>query len=179
MNTPGESVLLETALAIRPGRFLLLLAPSAERDPLAELVAALALCGPLQLVAASDWCSREWLEHSLRRRIENIDQVLGHVRLARAISCYQLADWLAWARPEDEPLLVLDFLQPFYDPAVPATTRFRMFRQSCLHLARLAWHKPVGVTVQQAAHADYAFFYPFLCAVADEVLLPGPDQADP
>ena len=90
--------------------------------------------------------------------------------MARAFTCYQLLDLIANIRPDDEPLLILDFLNTFLNDDIPLPVRFRVLRQCCGHLQRLAFRKPVIVLVQERPIEEYAALYGILAQSADEAL---------
>ena len=95
---------------------------------------------------------------------------MNHIHTARAFTCYQLLDLIANIRPDDEPLLILDFLNTFLDDDIPLPVRFRVLRQCCEHLQRLAFRKPVVVFVQGLKTDDDEAFLSILAQSADEVL---------
>jgi len=90
--------------------------------------------------------------------------------MARAFTCYQLLDLIANIRPDEEPLLILDFLNTFQDDDIPPPVRFRVLRQCCGHLQRLAFRKPVIVFVQGLKTKNDEAFFSILAGSADEVL---------
>ena len=90
--------------------------------------------------------------------------------MARAFTCYQLLDLIANICPDDEPLLILDFLNTFLNDDIPLPVRFRVLRQCCGYLQRLAFRKPVAVLVHERVVEDYAALYRILAQSADEVL---------
>lgn len=172
MNALLKPSLVESALATRPGRFLLVATLGMERGRVTELIAQLSLRGPLTILAGSDWLPGDRLTRSLRRSTVEVGRVLEHVHLARAFTCYQLVDLLAETRADGAPLLVLDFLHTFYDVDIPLAARVKVLKECCRQLQRLAQSKPVAVMLEQQPARDYTCFYPFLATIADEILLP-------
>lgn len=167
------------AALISPSRRLVLVENAGEkRENITELIAALALRGPLYVVAGSDWLPGYSLTRLIRHRTREVKQTLQHVRMARAFTCYQLLDLVAGTRPDDEPLLLLDFLSTFYNDDIPLPVRFRLLRQCCGHLQRLAFRKAVALLIQELPVPDYPAFHAILAQSADEVLRvePGPEQ---
>ena len=138
MKPTVKPLLVESALAARPGHFLLVATLGMERGRVTELIAQLSLRGPLTILAGSDWLPGDRLTRSLRRETVDVKQVLEHVRLARAFTCYQLANLLAEMKPDGAPLLVLDFLHTFYSPDLPLPVRFKVLKECCQSLQRLA-----------------------------------------
>lgn len=151
-------------------RLLLAVTLSREHEATTELIAALCLHGPLYVLAGSDWLPSYGLARLIRHKTHTVKEALQHVHTARAFTCYQLLDLIASIRPDDEPLLILDFLNTFHNDDIPLPVRSRLLRQCCGHLQRLAFRKPVAVIVQEQAVEDYAAFYDILAHSADEVL---------
>ena len=144
------NALLNLPIHLHPSRRLtLVVAERYEHENITELIAALCLRGPLYVLAGSDWLPGYGLTRLIRHRTHEVRQTLKHVRMARAFTCYQLLDLIANIRPDDEPLLILDFLNTFLNDDIPLPVRFRVLRQCCGHLQRLAFRKPVAVFVQE------------------------------
>jgi len=136
------------------------------------LIAAAALRGPLHIIAGSAWVPSYAVAHAVRRATVDVEQTLGRVRLARAFSCYQLLDLLESTRGDGTPILVLDFLQTFFDSDLPLPVRLRTLRSSCRQLRRLIHGQPLTVFARQVAAPDYQAFCEVLSAAADEILQP-------
>jgi hypothetical protein len=165
------NALLNLPAATSPSRRLVLVVTTnPERENITELIAALCLRGALYVVAGCDWLPGYGLTRLIRHKTHEVKQTLNRVRIARAFTCYQLLDLVAGIRPDDEPLLILDFLNTFHNDDIPLPVRFRLLRQCCGHLQRLAFRKPVAVLVQERPVQDYAAFYPILAQSADEIL---------
>ena len=139
-------------------RLTLVVAERYERENITELIAALCMRGPLYVLAGSDWLPGYGLTRLIRHQTHEVRQTLKHVRMARAFTCYQLLDLIANLRPNDEPLLILDFLNTFLNDDIPLPVRFRVLRQCCEHLQRLAFRKPAVILVQERSVEDYAAF---------------------
>lgn len=172
MKTSEEPAFVESALAVPSGRLLLVVTVGKERGKVTELVARLALRGPIYVAAGSDWLPGDRLTRAIRRRTMDVEQTLEQIQLARAFTCYQLVDLLAEIPSDHHPLLVLDFLHTLFNADIPLRTRFRTLKECCRHLQRLSQYKPVAIIIQQMPVADYQYFYPFLAAIANEILLP-------
>ena len=165
------NALLNLPVHLHPSRRLtLVVAERYERENITELIAALCMRGPLYVLAGSDWLPSYGLTRLIRHRTHEVKQTLKHVRMARAFTCYQLLDLIANIRPDDEPLLILDFLNTFQDDDIPLPVRFRVLRQCCGHLQRLAFRKPVIVFVQGLKTENDEAFLSILAQNADEVL---------
>jgi hypothetical protein len=167
----GMNTLLNISLHLHPSRRLtLVVAERYERQNITELMAALCLRGPLYILAGSDWLPGYGLTRLIRHQTHEVRQTLSHVRMARAFTCYQLLDLITGIRPDIEPLLILDFLNTFLNDDIPLPVRFRVLRQCCGYLQRLAFRKPVAVLIQERPIEDCAELYGILAQSADEVL---------
>ena len=165
------NALLNLPVNFHPSRRLtLVVAQRYERENVTELIAALCLRGPLYVLAGSDWLPSYGLTRLIRHRTHEVKQTLNHIHMARAFTCYQLLDLIANIRPDDEPLLILDFLNTFQDDDIPLPVRFRVLRQCCGHLQRLAFRKPVAIFVQGLKTEEDEAFLSILAQNADEVL---------
>jgi len=148
----------------------LVVAQRYERQNITELMATLSLRGPFYVLAGSDWLPSYGLARLIRHRTHEVKQTLKHVHMARAFTCYQLLDLIANIRPDDEPLLILDFLNTFQDDDIPLPVRFRVLRQCCGYLQRLAFGKQVVIFVQGLKTEDDQAFLSVLAQNTDEVL---------
>jgi len=146
--------------------------PTRETDRVTELIAGLALRGPLAIVAGSEWIPNYAVARLLRRSTPRLESILGHIHLARAFTCYQLLDLLSGARPESAPLLVLDMLHTFYSDDIPLDVRRRTLERCGRHLQRLSLYRPVAVLTPRAASQDFPRFYSMLASLADEIYQP-------
>ena len=165
------NALLNLSVHLHPSRRLtLVVAERYERENVTELIAALCLRGPLYVLAGSDWLPSYSLTRLIRHQTYEVKQTLNHVRMARAFTCYQLLDLIANLRPDDEPLLILDFLNTFQDDDIPLPVRFRVLRQCSGHLQRLAFRKPVVIFVQGLKTENSEAFLSILQQGADEIL---------
>ena len=164
------NALLNLPIHLHPSRRLtLVVAERYEHENITELIAALCLRGPLYVLAGSDWLPSYGLTRLIRHRTHEVRQTLNHTRMARAFTCYQLLDLIANIRPDDEPLLILDFLNTFQDDDIPLSVRLRVLRQCCGHLQRLAFRKPVVIFVQGLKTENDEAFLSILQQSADEI----------
>ena len=140
------------------------------REQVSELIANMALHGPLYVLAGSEWLPAYGVARSLRRKTPQLKSILNDVRMARAFTCYQFFDLLANALPDREPMLILNLLHTFYNPDVPLSVRFRLLRQSCVQLQKLSLYKPIVILIEESPAVEYGQFLPLLTSIADETL---------
>jgi hypothetical protein len=170
------STTLPTQMAGFRGLILVLTATKA-RAEITELIAALVLRSSLFVVAANDWLPAYDLTRILRNRTPDVRHVTARLRTARASTCYRLLDILENLPPAGEPILVLDFLETFYDQDVPLRVRFHKVRACGRQLERLALYRPVILMTRQTPTEDYESFSPVLRSIADRTLYIEPEVA--
>lgn len=151
------------------------------REQVTELIASLAVSGPLFSISAGEWFPSFILSRTIRRRGGNAGEIAGRLRLARTSTCHRLLDTLSNLPSGGETILVIDFLDNFYNPDVPLSTRFFELRQCCRHLKQSAFFNPVVIVTQEIPTEDYKRFSPILRGIADRAVCleretgPGPD----
>jgi len=170
MNTLPELASNSLQLVSQPARLRLIEIAGRQSEGITELFAALALRGSFYAIAGGEWIPTYALVQSVRRKTTEVQQVLGHVRLARPFTCYQVLDLLEDIRPERDPILILDILHHFYNPDIQAPVRRRVLGQCCKHLQRLALLRPLIVFTERMQTEEYRQFFPLVAATADEIL---------
>jgi hypothetical protein len=79
-----------------PGKFLLLVAPRGIlREAVPELIAQLALAGPLSILDCGNVFGAHRIARALRRAGPALQAGLENIRVARAFTCYQVVSLLA------------------------------------------------------------------------------------
>jgi hypothetical protein len=158
-----------TDLNCSRGVMLVLIEDEAHRV-LTELIASLLLQAPLFVIAGGGWLPALELARIIRRNTLNIRPVLNRLYTTRASTCHQLFDSLADRRSNGEPILVLDFLDTFYDPNISLSVRLLRLRQCYPELQRLAFYRPVIVITRDAHVENGDGFISSLTSVADKTL---------
>src|SRR5574340_52871 len=169
------SLAFEKPAALRRGLYLAVTL-SRESEKITQLIAGLALNGPLHVVAGSEWVPSYQVARLLRHRLTQIEPVLGRIQLARAFTCYQLLDLLSTIRPEPVPVLVLDMLHTFLNNDIRLDVRKRVLERCGRYLQQLALSRPVAVLTPQVPAEDYPRFYTMLASIADQVYQAEPDM---
>ena len=89
----------------------------------------------------------------------------------RAFTCYEMNTLLGSTPSLNQPYLILDLLNTFYDDHVPAPEAARLL-VSCLNqIQRLLLSGPVVVTLAPPLVNERAFLFEQVCRKADEVLI--------
>jgi hypothetical protein len=130
---------------------MLLITPDSTTGALFEMVARLAIQGPLYVLDGGNTFQGYPLARILRRYTPDIAGVMQHVLLSRAFTCYQMAALCTEEEFAPHPILVLDFLATFYDQGVRVAERRRLLKICLRRLAILSQRVPVVVWVRQRA----------------------------
>jgi hypothetical protein len=135
------------------GRILLLVAPDSLAGDLFDMVARLALQGPLCVLDGGNTFQGYHLARALRQQTNNIAAPLQRLMLSRAFTCYQMAalleSLLGGSDWTPQPTLVLDFLGAFYDQDIRVSERRRLLYGCIRALQGLALRAPLAVWVRQ------------------------------
>ena len=158
---------LPTALATKSQQLLLGVITRTQRYKIAEVIAAMALNGTFSIVTGSERLPSYKVAQLLDDDISDFQIILGR-KIRRAFNCYQLVDILNTTPPDREPLLIIDFLYPFYED-IPIERRIHRFDQCMENLERLSTSRPIGMIIQDEEGPDYSLFYSPLKHIADEV----------
>jgi hypothetical protein len=156
------------------GRILLLVSPTSTLDAIFEMVARLALQGPLSVLDGGNIFQGYTLARALRRHTDDIAAPMRRVMLSRAFTCYQVAAMLAESDFTAHPVLILDFLATFYDQSVNIADRRRLLSGSIRRLRAVSQHTPLVIWVRQrsAIPQEALPFLDVLQAAAGQVWVP-------
>lgn len=132
-----------------------------------ELVARLALSGPVRVLVGGNRFDAQHMARLVRRHTTRLDETLARIHLARPFTCYQTITLLEQTAG-DMPLVCLDLLATFYDDAVSLPERIRLTRIVVTHLRRCRAQVPVLVTLRPPPPSA-ANLTPIVQAAADQV----------
>ena len=138
------------AISTLPAIHRLTVVRAASRDGLAlfDVIAELALEGPLRVLDGGNCINVYPLARALRRRTTALGDALRNVRLSRAFTCYQMLELLERTPADGIPTLALDLLATFYDESVPLYESQRLLRLALLELLRLRAAGPLIVSAR-------------------------------
>jgi hypothetical protein len=157
---------LPTDLTRSRGLNLIMGAGKAHNDIL-ELIASLLLQCPLFVIAGNDWLPGVELARTVHKNTSDAKRVLNGLYIVRTSTCHELFDALASRRSNGEAILILDFLHPFYDTEIPLSMRLFRLSQCCRELQRLAFYRPVAVTMMDTNVQNSDDFISILSSIAD------------
>ncbi len=166
---------MDQLLPLSPQHFHLLIHPH-PTSLLLCLAANLAQRGPLTVFDGGNSFNIYTVAAALRQNGTNVQQALGRILVARAFTCYQMAELIRQAAapvgvsPPAAPLIVLDLLSTFQDENVPLAERKRLLKSCLPALRQRCQSAPILVSIRQ----ELPEFMSLLMEAADDIW-----QADP
>lgn len=138
---------------------------------LLDLAASLCQHGALSVLDGGNCFNIYTVAQALRRRGANVWLALGHIQVARAFTCYQMAALVCQASTEASnhemttPLMVLDFLNTFQDENVSLGERKRLLRSCLPALRQRCQAAPILVSIRK----EVPEFMEMLAEAADDI----------
>ena len=156
---------------LKTGKLIVLYTPDAARTESMTLIAELGLRGAVTILDGGN-CYRPYqVAMLLRRKTVDISTVANRLFSRRAFTCYEMNTLLGSTPSLNQPFLILDLLNTFYDDHVPAHEADRLL-VSCLNqIQRLLLSGPVVLTLAPPLVNERAFLFEQVCRKADEVLI--------
>ncbi len=138
-------------------------------EPVAQVMAELALRGPLTVLDGGNRFPAYHLIRLISGRISDPSPVLQHTFIRRAFTCYQMLALLEATPGLPQPYIILDFLTTFYDEQIPIQ-EVRRLLDGCLgQIERLCQASPVLVTTTPPRTTERTFLVEQLCARANHL----------
>lgn len=111
--------------------------------------ARLSLLGPLRVMDGGNRFNAYRVARALRGLERgSMSRALARISLARAFTCYQMASMLEQAPAAPVPMLVIDFLDTFYDQSVPLVERRRLLGRCLERLQDLSLRAAVVISLR-------------------------------
>ena len=141
--------------------------PTANSEPISQLIAELALRGPVTVLDGGNCFPAYRLLRLLRLRVQDPTDAARRVFVRRAFTCYQVVALLESTPALPQPYLILDPFATFYDEQVPLPEVRRLLEGCLRQLDRLCQLAPVLVALPPTRGEERAFLIEQVCAVAD------------
>jgi hypothetical protein len=157
-------------------------APHGGGEPVTQLLAELALRGPVTIL---DGGNRFPAYHLLRLlHLGSLDPAAAARRMCvrRAFTCYQVLALLEDTPALPQPCLLLDPLSTFYDEQIPAAEVTRLLESCLRQVKRLCQAAPLLVALFPAPTPERACLIERVCSCADTLYsleLPAPQVLQP
>ena len=116
---------------LKTGKLIVLYAPDAARTESMTLIAELGLRGAVTIMDGGNRYRPYQVANLLRRKTVDISTAANRLFSRRAFTCYEMNTLLSSTPSLNQPYLILDLLNTFYDDHVPTHEAYRLLK-SCL-----------------------------------------------
>ncbi len=165
----GYAVSMDILPLPPPRSLTVFCAPGGSLEPVAQVMAELALRGPLTVLDGGNRFPAYHLIRLISGRIFDPSSVLQHTFIRRAFTCHQVLAMLEGTLTLPQPCILLDLLATFYDEQVPVQEVRRLLDGALRQVERLCQVSPVLVTATPPHTTGRAFLLEQLCARADQL----------
>ena len=154
---------------LKTGLLVVACGSHAARDQAAQVVAALALRGPVTVLDGGNRFPAYRVASLLRRQTTAVNTAASRLFIRRAFTAYQVLALLENTPSLRQPYLVLDLLATFYDEHIPAHEAGRLVDNCLRQIDRLCHLAPVAVTLASPLLPERAFLVERVCAAAGKI----------
>jgi hypothetical protein len=134
-------------------QLVVLALPRSKAQDMLSLVSDLAIRGALRVVDGGNLFNILTLSRMIRRRTNNVVEVLNRIYISRAFTCFQMESMLHELQTRSGCVLVLDLLATFYDENVDTRQSQQLFTSCVRHLKRQSSVSPVLVSISPSPKA--------------------------
>ncbi len=152
---------------LAPHSLTVFIAPHGGGEPVVQLLAGLALRGPVSVLDGGNRFPAYRLLRLLGMHTRHPAAAASRVGLRRAFTCYQVLALLEDTPSLPDPCLLLDPFATFFDEQVPAVEVNRLLEACLRQLDRLCAAAPLLVALSPARTPERAFIVERLCLRAD------------
>ncbi|HNX45248.1 MAG TPA: hypothetical protein PKK90_00895 [Anaerolineaceae bacterium] len=133
-----------------PAQIYLVVGQHALSEKMLQLIAALSLKQRLTVLDCGNRSNMYAVAKLIRPFTDDPVNVMNHIRLSRAFTCYQVLAMLeaVAANPPGEPLVILDLLATFLDEDVKLKDSQHLLQRSIACLRRLSQAAPVVISIR-------------------------------
>jgi len=156
---------------LRTGRLIAIYASDAARTESMTLIAELGLRGSVTIMDGGNRYRPYQVAMLLRRRTVDVSSAANRMFSRRAFTCYEMNTLLCSSPSLNQPYVILDLLNTFYDDHVPASEADRLLKSCLIQIKRLVLSAPVVVTLAPPMTEERGFLLEQVCARADEVMV--------
>lgn len=158
--------------ALNPRTLIVAIAPHAGRELASQLLAELALLGPVTVLDSGNRIQPYRITHFLRRKTVQIAGAIERISIRRAFTCYQTLALLESAEVQPYPYLLLDLLHSFYDDQISDREARRLVSLCLQEIKRLNQQAPLGILLAPPILEERSFLVKMVCEQADEIYTP-------
>ena len=156
---------------LKTGKLIVLYTLDAARSESMTLIAELGLRGAVTILDGGNRYRPYQVAMLLRRKTVDISTSANHLFSRRAFTCYEMNTLLGSTPSLNQPYLILDLLNTFYDDHVPTYEAYRLLKSCLGQIQRLLLSGPVVVTLAPPLAEERGFLLEQVCRQADEVIV--------
>ncbi len=173
---------MNTLPVLAPRSLTAFIAPHGGGEPVARLLAELALRGPLTVLDGGNRFPAYRLLRILGLHTHHPAEAASRVGVRRAFTCYQMLALLEDTPSLPDPCILLDPFSTFYDEQVPLAEVTRLLEACLRELDRLCLAASLFAALSPPRTPERAFLVERLCLRADVFYtldLPAPQVSQP
>jgi hypothetical protein len=156
---------------LKTGRLIVIYAPDAACTESMTLIAELGVRGAVTIMDGGNRYRPYQVANLLRRKTVDISSVASRLFSRRAFTCYEMNTMLSSTPSLNQPCMILDLLNTFYDDHVPAYEADRLLKSCLDQIQRLVLSGPVVLTLAPPLVEERSFLLEQVCGQADEVIV--------
>jgi hypothetical protein len=152
------SVGMDILPVLKTGKLIVIYTSDAARTESMTLIAELGLRGAVTIMDGGNRYRPYQVATLLRRKTVDISTAANRLFSRRAFTCYEMNTLLSSTPSCNQPCLILDLLNTFYDDHVPTAYEADRLLKSCLgQIQRLVLSGPVVLTLAPPLAEERAF----------------------
>jgi len=156
---------------LKTGKLIVIYTPDAARAESMTLIAELGLRGAVTIMDGGNRYRPYQVAAFLRRKTVDISTAANRLFSRRAFTCYEMNSLLSSTPSLNQPYLILDLLNTFYDDHVPTYEAYRLLKSCLGQIQRLVLSGPVVVTLAPPLADAREFLLEQVCRQADELFI--------
>lgn len=156
---------------LKTGKLIVIYTSDAARTESMVLIAELGLRGAVTIMDGGNRYRPYQVATLLRRRTVDISTAANRLFSRRAFTCYEMNTLLSSTPSLNQPYLILDLLNTFYDDHVSVYEADRLLKSCLSQIQRLGLSGPVVVTLAPPLAEERGFLLEQVCRQADEVII--------
>jgi hypothetical protein len=164
------AVVMDLLPCLKPGTLIVSLIPHTRHTPIIpELIAELALRGPVTVMDGGNCFPAYHIAQLIRRKNLQVEAISRHIFVQRAFTCYQMVSLLENIAAFGYPHIILNLLSTFQDDQIKPDEADRLLTLCLSHIERLRLSAPVVVTLEPVILAEKEFLVQRICEQANEI----------
>lgn len=156
---------------LKTGKMIVLYTSDVARAESMILIAELGLRGAVTILDGGNRYQPYQVAMLLRRKTVDISRVANRIFSRRAFTCYEMNTLLGSTPSLNQPYVILDLLNTFYDDHVSASEAARLLASCLKQIQCLQLSGPVVITLAPPLVNERAFLLEQVCHKADGILI--------